>query len=278
MAIRKKVIINCFIVFTFISIRAIPQTIERKSFVFNSLENAQVKVTLELDNVKDNITIVLSPSEVLCIKGYQGDVRFEEFKVIDRKVLFLSFPIRGGSGIALVKTIFLCVSKGHLYKALDIVSKESFIFKKTFNKKVDSLELYDESGIYKINFIGLRKNDIGGYKLLVSQYEKVNSKRYPDENYKTTDTLLFNLDKKNKIFYNHIVKLKGIYIIESEKSSKQRDFKGEKYPEIEFKKHSYLFETFVPVTFIFDEYIFIDGVWYKKGNENYLIEVSDNCN
>jgi len=242
---------------TFISTNAISQTIEKLSFTLSSLSNESAKVNVELDNVNERITFTSNSKEKLCINGYRDLV--ENIKILDDKFIAVHYIVRGGTGVKIRMTALVCISKGKLYKALDVLSTESYVFKDTYNKAADSLELYDESSIYTLKF-NLR-NGKQNFQLSAIQHEKVKSKHNKKNNYEKKDTLKFYFDEKNKVFYTKSVSLKGNYKIESAKN-KQRVFKGEKYPLTNLRDN---------------EYIFIDKVWYNKVHDNNLIEISSSC-
>lgn len=255
---RNIFILIFIITSTLISTDATSQTIEKMSLRLNSLSNESVKVNVELDNVNDRITFKLNSKEKLCINGYRDLI--ENIKNLDKKFIAVHYIIRGGTGIKMRMTALVCISKGKLYKALDVLSTESYVFKKTYDKATDSLGLYDESGLYTLEF-NLRNNK-QNFQLSAIQYEKVKSKYDKNENYEKTDTIKFYFDEKNKVFYTKYISLKGNYKIESEGvKNEQRVFKGEKYPLINLRY----------------EYIFIDKVWYYKMPGNLLEEISGSC-
>ena len=236
------------------------QVIEKKKLTLTSLLNESVKVNIELDNVNDRITFVLNTKEILCINGYRDLV--ENIKVLNKKFVSIHYKIRGGSGVKMRRTALVCISKGRLYKALDVLSMESYAFKETYDKVTDSLGLYDESGIYTLKFDNLR-NDKQSIQLSAIQYDKVKSKHDKNKNYEKTDTIKFYFDEKNKVFYTKYISMKGNYKIEIEGAkSEQRIFKGEKYPFIKLRN---------------DEYIFIDNVWYNRERGNHLQGTLSSC-
>jgi len=259
MATIRYAFIICIVLF--LSINLYAQEVDNQNVIVNSLENVSENVNVELDYPNDKIKLTLFPSEVLCINGYRGI--FENIKILGGKFVVLSFGIRGGTGVALGKTILVCVSKGHLYNALDILSKQIEEFTKTYNEEVDAKNLYDEHHTYKVTLVNLENDKKDGYKLTCTVYDMVKSKHDPTTNHESLDTLHFSFDEESKVFYNQYIALKGNYLLGSSPTSKQKFFKGGKYPEIKLRN---------------DEYVFIDGTWYTKFHENHLIVASDSCN
>lgn len=269
---RKILIIFYLTVFASLS-NAFSQVIEKKSFALNSLEDKPTNINVEWDIVNNKITIALTPSEAFCISGYVPDERVEKMEILDKRFLLLSFRTRGGTGIGLGQTILICVSNGHLYKALNIIASEDYYFTKTYNKEVDAQAMYDESEKYRVHIISIQESKKSNYKLTVTQYDKVKSKYNPNTNHETLDTLRFNFDEKNKVFYDKYILLNGSYtVIDNPQKNKQMDFSGQKYPGIEGITRKGLFYG--------NEYIYtyINGIWYTLTNKNQLVKEWDICN
>lgn len=250
-----------------LTIPAIPiysQTIEKNTLTFHSLENTWVKVAIELDVVNEKITLTLNPEEILCIAGYKGLV--ERVNVVDDKFISLSFHSPGGSEVGMEQTVLVCVSNEHLYKSLDIISKES-----------DFFGYFDH--IYKINFIDMQEPSKDTYKYIATQYDYVKSTNDSDKNHETLDILRFNFDK-NRVFYNTSISLKGSYTVINNPSlhdssqEKETVFKEEKYSGIALMNTGCS-----PI--LASKYLFIDGFWYylyTYKNKKYLAKEWDLCN
>ena len=244
---------------TLICTDAASQVIEKKSLTLNSLSNESAKVNVELDNVNDRITFKLSPKEILCINGYRDLI--ENIKILNKKFMSIHYRIRGGSDVRLEKTALVCISKGKLYKALNVLSMESYEILGTNDKLPDSLEVY-ESGMYKLIFNNLRY-DNQNFQLSAIQFEKVKSKYDKSKNFEKKDMIKFYFDEKNKVFYTKYVSMKGDYKIEVDGGkNEQKKFNGEKYPFIKLRN---------------EEYIFIDYFWYFVERGNRLSEISSSC-
>lgn len=260
MAIVKIFFFILSIILVFVNSTVSSQVLVNKSFTLNSLENIPVKVNIDIDHVNDKITLMLSPSETLCMSGYSGLV--EDIKIINKNFISLVYYLRGGSEVELARTVLVCVVRNKIYKAMDLVSMQSSYSKDMYDKEADSLEIYDESEIYKINFIPSQNSERCNYKLIATEYDKVSSKQDSTTNHETLDTLNFEFDLKNKVFYTNFILLNGNYIF-GEDSNKHKQIKKTNYPAIKLKK---------------EEYIFIDGTWYCKVHENHLLETSLKCN
>lgn len=252
MAMRIKHI-SIFVFLFALYCNCFSQSIESKSLIINSLTNKPERVLIELDNVNNRITIKSGSKGILCLNGYTDLIG--AIKIIHKKFIFIQYKIRAGSGVKMGMTTMVCVNEGQLYKSLDIISMERYEFKKTYDKRTDSLKSYNESGIYSLKFSDLKVVK-QNYQLSLNQYQKIRSKQNKKENCERLDTLKFNFDRKNKVFYTNHLALKGVYKIEGSKIE-QRTFKGEIYPSIYLKNY---------------KYVIIDNVWYNKLRGNHLVE------
>lgn len=237
------------------------QSIDNKSYKLYSLENIESTVYLKLDDANEKITIELNPNEILCVNGFRG--LEQEVNILNQKFIELRFKIRGGSGVAIRRYALICISDNKLYKSIDVISMISSEFKGTYFPSIDSLNLYDESSIYKLNFT-MSMGENQNYKLIAIQSEKVKSKHDTTQNHETQDMLQFSFDKGNKVFYNQLGSLKGSFDINNDigNSNAKKVFNGEKYPAIKLKN---------------EEYYFINQSWYIKDGNNHLSEFSSSC-
>jgi hypothetical protein len=138
---------------------------------------------------------------------------------------------------------------------------DSYLFDKTYDKYIDSVNPQKEIGMYKLSILKLQ-NDKHGYFFTASEYEKIESKKNRASDHEIIDTLLFKFDKNNKVFYSQYKSLKGNYELEGNKS---RFFKGDTYPVLKLKN---------------EEYYYIDGHWYFyiRSRGNRLFETASPCN
>lgn len=234
------------------------QQIEKREVVLTSLEGVSFKVFVELNSVDDRIKIRLNDKETLCIGEYRGLV--DGIKILAGKFMMLRYKVRGGSGTKLQHTVFVCIAQEHLYKALDIISLDSYELTNMYDKEADSLNLYDESGIYKIDVIKLNGNKNESYQLIAREYEKVKSKIDINKNHETTDTISLCWDKKKKVFYSQYEQLNGTYMFNETNSIKT--FRKESIPYVKFKK---------------ELYFYIENIWYNKIRGNHFVKTSFDC-
>lgn len=235
------------------------QTTETQVLTLKTLSNEIENVNIEFDNINDRIIFRLNSKKKLSICGYRGLVG--DIKILGQKFISVNYYVRGGSGVKMQKTTILCISHGELYKALDILSNESYDFNETYDRATDSLELFNEHGLYSLKIIELEDMK-ETFRLSTVMYQTVMSKHDKKDNYKKIDTIKFFFDEKNNSFYMKYLSLIGDYTIEGSKNG-QRTFYGEKYPSIKLRD---------------DEYVNIDKVWYNKMRGNRLVKILNTCN
>jgi hypothetical protein len=249
------------IILAFFSISSFSQLVIDTTLNINSLCNKDCIVKLKLDNVNNKIEILLISKDSICLSDFRGLTG--GIKVLNNKFIELSFRTAGGSNTELHRYVLICISHDKLYKAIDVISFINSYFDTTYVPKIDSLNLYDESSIYKISFI--LSQDDQNYKLLGMQSEKIKSKYDPKRDLEKEEILQFNFDKNYKIFYSQFDSLEGNFVIVScnEITSRNRVFNREKYPAI--KLHN-------------EVYYFINNIWYIKEGKDHLVDFSNNCN
>jgi len=229
-----------------------------------SLDSIECKVYIIKDNANGRIIIKLNSNETLCINNFRG---FEQkASILNNKFIELLFKLPGGTGTGVNRTVLICISKGKLYKALDVISMVNSVFKKTYDRYTDSLNLYDESTTYNVDFKLIQsKNKI--FRLMVSEYEKVYSKIDPKQNHEIRDSLYLNFDWRENVFYSGFINLRGDFVIvnDNEGTTTNRIFKNNKYPTIRLRDA---------------EYYFIDRSWFYRvlsDKRNFLTVFSDYC-
>ena len=225
------------------------QAIEKNSLVVNSLENVKTLVHIHYDLVDDKITLSLPSAEKLILSEYRG--LNEEINLLDEKFILFNFRIRGGSGVALNKTVLVCISNGKFFIAADMISTEN---DETliYNKSLDSI-LPNEIRKYELKIIKLLYDE-QGYSIIAREHDIFESRENPNKNYVSTDTIKLNFDKAHKVFYSYFENLKVDYTMDDEK---MRYFGRGNYPVLEIKEGAYCFW---------------DNQWHFKDRSNNLME------
>lgn len=254
-------IIVILIIYTITTSDVLSQGVEKQEVKLYSFENEAIAVCLKLDYSNERITIALNNRDSICINDFKDLI--DDVKVINGKFISLQFRTKGGSGVKIREYILASVFQNKLCINLDVYSFIHSEFKTTYNKKIDSLQIYDEYNFYQLNFVTMINNK-GNYVITAKEFEKVKSKVNPSLNHESQNILHFNFNLQNKVFYNQIGSLKGSYILIDyiEHQESKQDFKGEKFPTIKLKN---------------EEYYFINQSWYLKGTENHFIKFSNSC-
>jgi len=228
---------------------------EDTGFVIKSLEDKPVKIFMKFDYQNHKLAMLLSPSEMICLDDYSN---MEEIKIYD-KFISLTYDVVEGSDVGEEQTVFICVSKEHLLRPLEVVSVNQYDFSETYDAEADSMGLYDEHGHFDVKFKNLSNADATSknhsaskLELTAVQFEKVKNKHDSAKNHKTCDTLHLLFDENDKVFYNNFLTLNGDYALESDTTHITQRFNNIKIPSIAFKAHGSFFS----------QYVFLDGYWY----------------
>ena len=144
---KKIRILIALIIFILLTKSTYSQPSGSINIVLYSIENKLSKINLCLDELNEKIIINLSSSESLCINGFKDLT--EEIKVIKRKFLLFKFRIRGGTGVALRRSVLVCISNDRLFKVFDVLSMVRSQCKENYIPKVDSLNEFDENHNYQ---------------------------------------------------------------------------------------------------------------------------------
>jgi hypothetical protein len=237
------------------------QYVEEHTCTLYSLGDKPIKISINYNHASDKLAIRSGPSDALCLHGCRGFI--DSIRIINSHFLELHFQITGGTGVRLERYVLVCVSKGRLHRAIDVLSVIESRFKETFVKEVDSLHLYDEHSVQKFNVLGL-KNRESSFELTAEEYHYEKSKFRPEKNYVLQDTVNLEFDLQSDIFYAKSEKIYGDYTIDSDDNlqHEKRSFSGEEYPMIKINDN---------------RYFFINGEWYMNDQENHLTLFPSKC-
>jgi hypothetical protein len=183
---------------------------DTETLKIKTLENDELMLTIHFDNVHDKITLELNSEDNLVIYGYRGLIN--PITILCEKFIEITYRIRGGTGVSVERYILVCISENKLYKAIDVTSKVYSEFKEIYVPSIDSLNLYDESELYKLSFKLFNDGD-RMFRILALKTETVKSKIDPSKNYSSDSLLTLNFDFRNKIFYNKKVSLNGTFTL-----------------------------------------------------------------
>jgi|GEM_PF-4074378 len=231
---------------------------ERKNIKVKSINGETIDVTVIPDYVTMSI-ILYSNSDTLCVNNDFTGLK-EDIKILGENFIVLHYEVRCGTGCRTEKITLVCLSDKKFSRALDIISLDSYVFDKTYNKLIDSLYPVREIGIYTLDLVNLT-NSNHEYILKAKVYEKIESRKNPANDHEATDTIAFKFDKKNKVFYTEYKELKGTFETEDKRN---KTIKGIICPMLKAKN---------------TEYYFWDNKWYwqSKDRGDRIFRVSATC-
>jgi hypothetical protein len=246
------------VVFLFIT----PSKAQDKNYVdlqtctIQSFEGVSQSIFVLLD-YNDRIKISCL-KDTLCIYNSYG-VEGKPI-VLNKNLLEIIYALKVGSNIRERRAIFICVSGNKLHVPLHIESLLSSELTEVFDKRADSLKLFDEKRIYQVRLklVGENKND---YKLYANIHDENVSKYDPSTNYNNDAKAILNFDEKENIFYDDYRSIDAVFTVW--------------HPEIESEKKQHIAGVFPVVRLGKVEYYFINDEWFEKGGDlngkNYLI-------
>lgn len=245
MAMRTKLIlIACLISSTLLG-----QEIEKQYFLHGVDDSLRYSIDIQEDVINE-ITTFSTQEYALKIFKVQD---IENVTVYANTFLQIQFRVRGGSGIKLRKNVLLCVSRGKIFKALDILSNVSSVVPEVYDKVADSLKLFDEREDYHVTVSIKQKGNY--YKAVLSESKKVELKYNPSQNESFEKSYELDFDPGGYFFYNSMKRLNKRYKVNSSKDNQvsEKVF-SEKVPCMQ------LYQT---------AYLLIDGEWFlDNGNDS----------
>src|SRR5260370_30093298 len=145
-----------------------------QSFDIESLDGVKTKIVLSHE-LASGILAISHFKDTIFINEFMD---IEEVHVLKGKFLQVVYEVRTGSDQNLIQLVLLCVNYGKLYQAMHVESYLSYDIDKVWDKKADSLKLFDEHGLYelKLNLLG---NDKSSFKLVVDIHNESKSKHDP---------------------------------------------------------------------------------------------------
>jgi hypothetical protein len=200
----KHIIVTITILLTFYTI---PKCDETKAIKLLSLEGQEVSVSIMDSSLHDKAVIQLNDSVTICLNGSRGLI--DDVSVINQKFIEVKYRIMGGSGVGIQKYTLICVSKGQMYRAIDL----EYLFESDYsdgNETGDSA-IFDEHSLHELNFNYFSNSD--SLKARIIEHRNEQSKIEPRNNKNLWDTLYLNFDSLNFIFYSGFDSLGGNYTL-----------------------------------------------------------------
>jgi hypothetical protein len=206
--------IKLALVLCFVSSSLLGQEIGKQYFLTGVDDSLRYCISVAEDLEKDVATFSVNEN-VATIFGVRG---IEDIAIHSGKFLEVRFVVRGGSNVGVRVTVLLCVSKGEIHRALDILSDVTSRVTQVYDKVADSLQLFDEKEDYHVTISVKQKGN--HYKAILSESKKVESKYDPSQNEAFEKTYELNFDLGGYFFYNSIKRLNKRYEVYSVKDNK----------------------------------------------------------
>ena len=225
-------------------------------FKIKALDGTNHKVRFEHE-LGDQKLFITSLKDTIIIDDFIG--LSEDISVLKESFLSIRYFIRTGSDQSREMLLLLCVNNNKLSQALYIVSLSTYDLVSVFNKKTDSLKLFDEHANYevKINLIGSDKEH---YKMNINVHDQSESKKNPKTNHSYDKLVILSFDSNQGIFYNA-----------------RKDFS--KYftvwdPKFPRTTKQYIMGTFPTIELDKTNYYYIHSEWYEEGYGDNLFKHS----
>jgi hypothetical protein len=205
-----------------------------------------IDVVPDYDN---DVLKILSSKDTLYIANVIGVE--EKVVILDKHFLKIVYNVTAGSDIGLEQILLLCVNNNKLCQSLHVTSLSTYDVETVYDKRADSLKLFDEHGIYELK-LTLNGNSKINYKLNIGIHDEERSKRNLLTNYNYNKQVALNFDTSQNIFYSFIKNVDGYFSVYDPKMSKvnKRYITG-KFPFIILGRI---------------DYCYINGDWYEMGD------------
>lgn len=212
-----------------------------------SIDGTTQRICIE-PNYVDNQLIISCLNDTIKVSNFTGFN--ERINILNNNFLEIPYKVRGGSNIKLRHVLMLCVNHKRLYQAIHVTSLSSYDVDMVYNKRADSLKLFDEHGLMSLKYDlieSLKKQ----YTLNVYIHDEIKSKRDPKNNHNYNKQVALTFDANQGVFYStreDVSQYFTIYDPKTQRESKQ-----------------YVMGTFPVIKLDKTNYYYIKGEWYEKG-------------
>jgi len=221
-----------------------------------SIDGTSQKIFIE-PNYIDNQLIITCLNDTLRISGFTDfDGRIS---ALSNSFLGICYKVRAGSNIKLRRVLMLCVNHRRLYQALHITSLSSYDMDMVYNKRVDSLKLFDEHGLMFLKY-NLSEGVKNEYRLNVYIHDEIKSRRNPKNNHNYNKQVALVFDANQSIFCSDNEDLSQYFIIYDPKTQREsKQYVMGRFPVIKLDKTNYYY---------------IKGEWFEMVSDNKLLKYS----
>jgi hypothetical protein len=231
------------------------------------ISNAQTYSIKALDGLTQQIHLVHELGDqklvIFCLNDtltIDDFINVSDVFILKGSFLKIQYAIRTGSEQSRERLLLLCVNKNKLCQSLHIQSLGKYDIDKVFDRKADSLKLFNEHRDYEIK-ISLIGTDKRNYKLKVDVHDAFISKVSSQANYDYNSKVILNFDPTQGVFYSNDEDLSQYFNIYNHKT--QSDIK------------QYVMGVFPTIKLDKNCYYYIKGEWFEKGNDINLIKYTN---
>lgn len=236
-------------IFIFLTTICLFSIVNAQTFQLQSFDGTKVKVQLAYNPALGTLAIACAKDTIYLVDYMDLD----DVKILNDRFLQVSYAKRAGSNEGLANTLLLSVDHNKLIQGIHIKSFSEYDMRNLDHIK-GSLSEYQ---LFKVK-TQLLGHDKTTYKLNLNIHDESNSERLPKTNHNYNTQLILNFDPKKNIFYDThqtIAKTFMVYNPKNQRTTKQ--YLNGKVPVITIGKSSYYY---------------INGEWYEKGDNNYLLK------
>ena len=225
--------------------------VEVQTYTIESFNGQPKKITAILD-FDDRLKISYLKDTLYIYNTYGTEGKAE---IINKKFLKITYGYKAGSDLNYERVVLVGIKDDKLCVPISVTSVISWEITQVYNKVADSLKLFNEVRNYQIKLKATLDD-----RLIVDIHDENTSKHDPKTNYNNDYNTVLLFDEKKNVFYNKDENLAAYYTIF--------------HPDTYVEEKKYIWGNFPVIHLGKIDYYYINGQWYEKGENNYLIAYS----
>jgi hypothetical protein len=224
-----------------------------QTYNIESLNGKAEQITVTPDYPNNTLTI-LSSNDAIHISDFTD---IKSVTVLGEHFLKIDYSVRGGSDENVQYLLLISIMDNKIYQSAHFPSLLKYDVNTVYDKKADSLKLFDEYGDYgvDVDIVGDNKEN---YKLVVNLHDEVKSKHDPKTNRNDKEQVSLTFDPNNYIFYNAHEDISHYFTVYD--------------PKIQRAIKQYVLGSFPVIQFGNHKYYYIKDEWYGKGHSDTLLK------
>jgi len=250
-------ITSCGILMMFVGNLMLSQEVrDEQVLTLKSMDQHDVVIHILMDDLTEMLSANIDSDQQLHLYDFRGLV--SPIEIVGQHFLMLHTHARGGLGVKIERLCLLCVNHEKLCIALDILSRFEEHVGLVFDRRADSLHLFDENSFYQVT-IGDVHSVGQSYNMSVTINDTIRSRYEPETNHSVSDSVIAFFDDRIGVFATGYTPLQGEFTIDDAPGTtvyKREFFQSEIFPSIELGRF---------------EYFFIDASWYMEDVRYHLV-------